>query len=72
MNPVFTLNYTGFVNGENSSVLDTAPTTSTLATLHEPSWSHPITISGGWTILYFPYTSGTLTITKATVTATGL
>jgi gliding motility-associated-like protein len=71
LNPLFTINYTGFVNGENSSVLDTAPTASTAATSTSAAGTYPITVSGGSDINYtFSYTPGTLTITKATVTAT--
>jgi gliding motility-associated-like protein len=70
-NPSFTINYTGFLNGENSSVLDTPPTASTTATILNNVGTYPITVSGGvdnnYTILY---TSGILTISKATVTAT--
>ncbi|MBL7872716.1 MAG: gliding motility-associated C-terminal domain-containing protein, partial [Cyclobacteriaceae bacterium] len=70
-NPSFTITYTGLLNGENSSVIDTPPTASTVATALSNAGTYPITVSGGidnnYTLLY---TSGTLTITKATVTAT--
>ncbi|MBL7877520.1 MAG: T9SS type B sorting domain-containing protein [Cyclobacteriaceae bacterium] len=70
-NPTFTINYTGFANGENSSVLDLLPTASTTATLTSSAGSYPIVVSGGNDNNYnFSYTSGTLTITKASITAT--
>jgi len=70
-NPAFVINYTGFVNSENSSVLDSPPTASTVATVTSAVGAYPIVVSGGLDNNYtFTYTSGTLTITKAIVTAT--
>ncbi len=70
-NPLFAITYSGFLNGENSSVLDTAPIASTIAGLGSSVSTYPITVSGGVDNNYdFTYTPGTLTITKATVTAT--
>ncbi len=70
-NPAFVISYTGFVNSENSSVLDTPPTASTAATVTSAAGTYPIVVSGGLDNNYtYTYTSGTLTITKATVTAT--
>ena len=69
-NPSFTLSYSGFVNGENESVLSTMPTVSTTATKSSDVGDYPISISGGsaknYTLVYEP---GTLTITKAPLTA---
>ena len=71
VNPAFVINYTGFVNSENSSVLDTPPGANTAATATSAVGAYPIVVSGGLDSNYtFTYTSGTLTITKATVTAT--
>ncbi|MBX2971046.1 MAG: gliding motility-associated C-terminal domain-containing protein, partial [Cyclobacteriaceae bacterium] len=70
-NPELTIAYTGFVNGELESVLDSKPTTSTTATKTTSVGTYPITVSGGADNNYnFVYTAGTLTITKATLTAT--
>ncbi|MBN8577717.1 MAG: gliding motility-associated C-terminal domain-containing protein [Cytophagales bacterium] len=70
-NPTFNITYTGFVNGENASVIDVAPTASTAATVLSDVGTYPITVTGGTDDNYaFTYTSGTLTITKATITAT--
>jgi gliding motility-associated-like protein len=71
VNPVFIISYSGFVNSENSSVLDTPPTASTIATVTSAVGAYPIVLSGGLDNNYtFTNTSGTLTISKATVTAT--
>ncbi|WKZ60950.1 MAG: MBG domain-containing protein [Cyclobacteriaceae bacterium] len=70
-NPAFTINYTGFVNGENSSVLNTPPVASTTAILSSPVGTYPITVAGGSDDNYtFAYVSGTLTITRATPVVT--
>jgi gliding motility-associated-like protein len=70
-NPAFVISYTGFVNSENSTVLDTPPTASTAATVTSAVGAYSIVVAGGLDNNYtFTYTSGTLTITKATVTAT--
>ncbi len=69
-NPVLTISYTGFVNGETESVLDSKPTTSTTAAKTTSTGTYPITVSGGLDNNYnFIYAPGTLTITKATLTA---
>jgi len=70
-NPIFTITYAGFLNGETSAVLDASPTASSVATLTSPAGPYAITVTGGSDNNYnFAYTSGILTITKATVTAT--
>ena len=70
-NPALTLQYAGFMNGEDSSVLSTLPTLSTLATLASNTGTYSITASGAAASNYiFTYVDGTLTITKATLTAT--
>ncbi|RYY85277.1 MAG: T9SS type A sorting domain-containing protein [Chitinophagaceae bacterium] len=45
-NPTFTVTYTGFVNGENSSVLTTQPVLSTTATVNSLPGTYPIQVSG--------------------------
>ncbi|PZP84708.1 MAG: hypothetical protein DI582_07955, partial [Azospirillum brasilense] len=70
-NPAFGVTYTGFVNGEDSSVIDTLATASTTATALSNVGSYAVTASGGVDNNYdFTYSPGTLTITKATLTAT--
>jgi len=70
-NPVFTINYSGFVNGDTPAVLDTTPTTGSAATTASPVGTYPITVTGGADINYnFTYVNGTLTVNKATLTAT--
>ncbi|MBX2916007.1 MAG: gliding motility-associated C-terminal domain-containing protein [Cyclobacteriaceae bacterium] len=70
-NPAFIINYTGFVNGENSSVIDVLPVASTIATAGSNVGTYAITVGGGSDTNYnFTYVNGTLTITKATPTVT--
>ncbi len=69
-NPTFALSYSGFVNGENESVLLAKPTTSTTATKSSDAGEYTITASGGNAKNYtFVYEPGTLTITKAPLSA---
>ena len=65
-NPAFTASYTGFANGDNSSVLTTQPTISTTATTSSAVGTYPISASGAAAANYnISYGTGTLTITKA-------
>ncbi len=65
-NPTLTLSYSGFVLGEDESVLDTAPTGSTSADETSPVNSYAIAVAGGMDNNYdFDYTQSTLTIDKA-------
>jgi gliding motility-associated-like protein len=69
-NPTFVINYSGFVNGDDGSDLDTAPVASTTATISSPVGTYPITAAGGVDNNYsFNYSVGTLTLTKASLTA---
>ena len=69
-NPQFNISYSGFVNGENESVITTAPTVSTTATKTSNVGEYPITISGGSAKNYeFVYEPGVLTVTKAPLSA---
>jgi uncharacterized repeat protein (TIGR01451 family) len=64
-NPTFTASYSGFVNGENSSVLSGAPSLTTTATLSSPAGSYPITATNGTLSAAnyaFSFADGTLTI----------
>src|SRR5260221_14692091 len=68
-NPVLTISYTGFVNGENVSAI-TAPTVSTTAATSSAPGSYPITLSGGSAANYnLTLQNGTMTIGKVPLTA---
>lgn len=70
-NPSFSVVYTGFKNGEDESVINTDVNLSTTAGGTANVGTHTINASGGLDNNYtFTYASGTLTITKATLTAT--
>ncbi|MBU0801179.1 MAG: hypothetical protein KKA05_09270, partial [Alphaproteobacteria bacterium] len=63
-NPAFTLTYAGFRNGENSSVIDSDPTASTLADNGSTAGDYIITLAGGLDNNYdFDYVDGVLTLT---------
>lgn len=65
-NPEFNISYSGFVNGEDESVITTKPTASSSATPTSNVGTYPISISGGVAKNYtLKYETGTLTITKA-------
>ncbi|HXD76311.1 MAG TPA: MBG domain-containing protein, partial [Puia sp.] len=69
--PALTASYSGFVNGDNSSDLTTAPTISTTATSASPAGSYPTTASGAVDPNYIiTYQTGTLTVGKASLTVT--
>ena len=63
-NPAFTINYSGWKNGETESVLITMPTATTTATKDSPVGEYDITVSGGEAQNYaFTYVNGKLTVT---------
>ena len=63
-NPTLTFTYSGFVNGEDTTVLTTKPTAATPATLASLVGQYPIAITGGAAQNYsFNYVQGTLTVT---------
>ena len=65
-NPVFAVNYEGFVNGNTFSVISVKPTATTPATTLSPVGEYAITCSGGTATNYsITYGTATLTITKA-------
>jgi gliding motility-associated-like protein len=69
-NPDFTLDYSGLLNGESPSVIDTPPTITTTATTASPVGNYDITLSGGLDNNYnFLLEDGTLSISKAALTA---
>ena len=62
-NPPLTYTITGFMNGEQSSVLTSLPVITTTATIASPEGDYPITVSGGSARNYrFTYVPGTLSI----------
>jgi gliding motility-associated-like protein len=64
-NPTFTIQYQGFANGENSSVLASPPLANTAATTASPVGIYPIIASGGIATNYtFDYKNGWLTIVQ--------
>jgi FtsP/CotA-like multicopper oxidase with cupredoxin domain len=69
--PTITSTFSGFVNGQNSSVLTTQPTCSTTATPTSNVGSYPSTCLGAVAVNYsFTYVAGTVTVTQAPVTIT--
>jgi len=65
-NPTFSVSYSGFVNGDDSSVLTNQPTVTTTATQSSDVGTYPITVNGAVAANYeMTYVPGTLTITKA-------
>lgn len=70
-NPALTITYSGFKNGEDESELDSLANASTIADILSDAGTYAITTSGGFDNNYnYIYTNGTLTIDKATLTAT--
>ena len=68
-NPVFTITYTGFLNGDNISDIDNLPSASTTATLLSAPGSYAISLSGGSDDVYnIVLVNGTLDIQKAALT----
>jgi hypothetical protein len=63
-NPLFSPDITGYVNGEDASVLSTVPTCSSVPPTSAPG-TYPITCTGGVATNYdFTYVNGTLTVTQ--------
>ncbi len=70
-NPAFTISYSGFKNSETSAVLTVEPTGSSIASTTTNVGNVDIDVAGGLDNNYdFSYVKGTLTIGKATLTAT--
>ncbi|MGE0076220.1 MAG: MBG domain-containing protein [Bacteroidales bacterium] len=62
--PTLTFGYSGFVNNERESVLNTKPVATTTATVESPVGEYPIIVTGGVDENYsFTYVNGTLSIT---------
>ncbi len=74
-NPVFTVSYTGFVNGDGTNVLSGAPVLMTGAVTNSPVGNYVITNTIG-TLVATNYTvslaNGSLTVTKAGLTLTAV
>jgi hypothetical protein len=69
-NPTFTFSYLGFVNGNNEASLSAKPVAATTATASSGVGPYTTTCSDGSATNYdFTYNTGTLTVTKALVTA---
>ncbi|MBN06834.1 MAG: hypothetical protein CMM45_03260, partial [Rhodospirillaceae bacterium] len=71
--PAIGIDYDGFVNGDTASSIDTAPTTTTLATATSPvvTGGYVTSAVGGSDDNYsFNYVNGVLTVTKAAATLT--
>ncbi|HET6559600.1 MAG TPA: MBG domain-containing protein [Prolixibacteraceae bacterium] len=70
VNPSFTIDYTGFVNGEAKDFIDLLPTVSCTADQNSNAGSYPIVVSGGSDNNYqLNYENGSLTINKRKLTA---
>ena len=70
-NPKFLSEYSGFITGEDASVITTEGTYSTTATTKSDVGNYSVTQSGASAKNYvFSYKSGTLTVTKAPLTMT--
>ncbi len=74
VNPAFSANYNGFVNGENSGVLGGSPSLTCPATINSPVGGYTITAGQG-TIsdanYSYSFVPGTLTVGQATLLVSG-
>ncbi len=70
-NPTLPVTLSGFVNGETSTVVDTAPTATCAAVASDPAGTTTAIVpaNGADNNYDFNYVNGTLTINKATLTA---
>jgi hypothetical protein len=72
-NPALTYNVSGFVNGDDASVVSGTPTLSTTASAASNAGTYPITVSAGTlhaSNYFFVFVSGTLTVNPAPLTVT--
>ena len=72
-NPVLTVTYSGFANGEGANVISGQPALSTAASLSSPVGNYDIVVEPGSlsaTNYSFSLTNGTLTVGKALLTVT--
>ncbi|SDM58421.1 Por secretion system C-terminal sorting domain-containing protein [Daejeonella rubra] len=71
VNPALTVGYTGFVNGDDATKLNTQPAVITTATTSSEVNTYPITTSGAVSPNYtFVYTAGVLTVNRAPLSIT--
>src|SRR5208283_206623 len=71
VNPPFTVSYSGFVNGQDSSVVTGTLGGSTPATTNSPVGSYPISVGGQSAPNYtIQYVNGTLTVLAAPLLVT--
>ncbi|MFH7018315.1 MBG domain-containing protein [Flavobacterium sp. FlaQc-47] len=71
VNPVLTVTYVGFVNGDTETSLTTLPTITTTAVTGSPVGTYPITANGAATLNYtITYVPGILTVTPANLIIT--
>ena len=69
-NPEFVISYSGFIDGDNESVLSERPYASTIATKVSSVGKYPILLNGGISSKYrFIYKDGELTVNKAPLSA---
>jgi len=69
--PVLTASYSGFVNGDDAARLTNPPILTTTANSSSAAGTYPISISGAVDPNYnINYTTGTMTVGKATLTVT--
>jgi hypothetical protein len=69
-NPVLTVSYSGFMNGQDTNILSGSPELSTVAETNSPVGNHAITVSQGTlsvadTNYSLAFVNGTLTVTQA-------
>jgi gliding motility-associated-like protein len=70
LNPVFTVKYSGFVNGEGLAQLTQQPVTSTTAVAASPLGKYPITVSGAIADNYtINYVAGVLDVISGAINA---
>ncbi|RKR82285.1 gliding motility-associated-like protein [Mucilaginibacter gracilis] len=71
--PALAVTYSGFVNGETSAVLTTAPAITTTGTASSAVGTYPITATGAVASNYtITYTAGSLTVTPAGLNITAV
>ncbi len=71
-NPALSVRYSGFLNGEDASVLDVVPTASTAANALSNAGLYPIIAAGGVDNHYaITHVAGVLTVAKAPLAANG-
>jgi filamentous hemagglutinin family protein len=70
-NPLFTVTYSGFVNGDDASVILSSPLITTMADITSDVGSYTIDLGEAFADNYdFDYVPGTLTISRALLTVT--